>query len=130
MTHHPCKWAALIAVALFVTGFSGAAIPAEDGIQRSAQHDFRLVIVTEGLEHPWSMAFLPDGNILVAGGDIQNQVTTIPQRFGVVKWTDIFDPRTNRWRRVADLLQFREYHAVTILVPSKLKATPLILPPG
>jgi glucose/arabinose dehydrogenase len=33
--------------------------------QRSAQHDFRVVTVVEGLEHAWSLAFLPGGDMLV-----------------------------------------------------------------
>ncbi len=32
----------------------------------SELHDFRLVRVLEGLEQPWSMAFLPDGRMLIA----------------------------------------------------------------
>jgi glucose/arabinose dehydrogenase len=31
----------------------------------SERHDFRLVTVAEGLEHPWSLAFLPGGDMLV-----------------------------------------------------------------
>jgi glucose/arabinose dehydrogenase len=34
-------------------------------IVSSEKHDFRLVTVAEGLEHPWSLAFLPDGGMLV-----------------------------------------------------------------
>jgi len=34
-------------------------------VQRSAQHDFRVVTVVEGLEHAWSLAFLPGGDLLV-----------------------------------------------------------------
>ena len=29
------------------------------------QHKIRVVIVTKGLAHPWSLAFLPDGNMLI-----------------------------------------------------------------
>ncbi|NNM33718.1 MAG: PQQ-dependent sugar dehydrogenase, partial [Gemmatimonadetes bacterium] len=32
---------------------------------RTALHDYRLVSVAEGLIHPWSMAFLPGGDMLV-----------------------------------------------------------------
>jgi len=31
----------------------------------SEQHEFRLVRVVDGLEQPWSMAFLPDGRMLI-----------------------------------------------------------------
>ncbi|MEP7347192.1 MAG: PQQ-dependent sugar dehydrogenase [Gemmatimonadaceae bacterium] len=34
-------------------------------VQRSAEHDFRVVTVAEGLVNPWSMAFLPGGDMLV-----------------------------------------------------------------
>ncbi len=32
---------------------------------RSDEHAFRVVTLVEGLEHPWSLAFLPDGRMLV-----------------------------------------------------------------
>jgi glucose/arabinose dehydrogenase len=35
----------------------------------SQQHDFKLVEVTNGLDHPWGMAFLPDGRILITERD-------------------------------------------------------------
>ena len=34
-------------------------------VQRSAQHDYTVVTVAEGLVNPWSMAFLPNGDMLV-----------------------------------------------------------------
>lgn len=34
-------------------------------VQRSAYHDYRVVTVAEGLVNPWSMAFLPGGDMLV-----------------------------------------------------------------
>jgi glucose/arabinose dehydrogenase len=33
--------------------------------QRSEHHAFRVVKLVEGLDHPWSLAFLPDGRMLV-----------------------------------------------------------------
>jgi glucose/arabinose dehydrogenase len=32
---------------------------------KSEEHSFRVVKVVEGLEHPWSVAFLPDGGMLI-----------------------------------------------------------------
>ncbi|HEU4997137.1 MAG TPA: PQQ-dependent sugar dehydrogenase [Gemmatimonadaceae bacterium] len=34
-------------------------------VVRTAEHDFRIVTVAEGLVNPWSMAFLPGGDMLV-----------------------------------------------------------------
>ncbi len=62
------------------------------------------------------VVYLPDGHVLVAGGDVGAQATQEPQLFGIVKRCDLYDPALDRWRRVADLLLFREYHAVTLLV--------------
>ena len=50
-------------------GGAGAASADEAGLQRSALHDFRVVTVAEGFEHPWSLLFLPDGGILVTERD-------------------------------------------------------------
>jgi glucose/arabinose dehydrogenase len=43
------------------------AIPgaAQTPVQRSAYHDYRIVTVADSLENPWSMAFLPNGDLLV-----------------------------------------------------------------
>ena len=37
----------------------------QDGIYYAAHHDYRVVPVAEGLVQPWSMAWLPDGDVLV-----------------------------------------------------------------
>lgn len=60
---------------------------------------------------------LPDGRVLVAGGETEANPPPVPHVLGVVKWTDLYDPEVDSWRRVADLNWFREYHAVTLLVP-------------
>ena len=39
--------------------------PADAQVQRSALHDFQMVPVVEGLVTPWSMAWLPNGDMLV-----------------------------------------------------------------
>jgi glucose/arabinose dehydrogenase len=42
-----------------------AALGAGPWIYKTADADFRVSIVATGLAHPWSIAFLPDGDILV-----------------------------------------------------------------
>jgi glucose/arabinose dehydrogenase len=42
-----------------------APLRAQDDVLRSAHHAFRVVTVAEGLINPWSMAFLPNGDLLV-----------------------------------------------------------------
>jgi glucose/arabinose dehydrogenase len=49
-----------IALALLIV-----AAPAFAQTFKSDEHSFRIVKVAEGLDHPWSMAFLPDGRLLV-----------------------------------------------------------------
>jgi len=56
-----------IAAALFLAALAVPA-PATFAQQRSfssEKHSFRLVTLVEGLENPWSIAFLPDGGMLV-----------------------------------------------------------------
>ena len=38
---------------------------ADASVMRSALHDYRVVTVAEGLVNPWSMAFLPNGDMLI-----------------------------------------------------------------
>jgi len=40
-------------------------VQAQGEVHRSQHHEFRVVTVVEGLAHPWGMAFLPTGDILV-----------------------------------------------------------------
>ncbi len=39
--------------------------PGDAPMHESARHHFRVVTVVEGLDHPWSMAWLPGGDMLV-----------------------------------------------------------------
>jgi aldose sugar dehydrogenase len=62
---------ALAAALAAATGAAAVTAPAPAGAQaagetlRSAYHDYRVVTVVDGLEHPWSIAFLPGGDMLV-----------------------------------------------------------------
>ena len=60
---------------------------------------------------------LPDGRILVAGGEAQASPPPVEDVLGIVKWCDLYSPASDAWRRVADMNWFREYHAVTLLLP-------------
>ena len=53
----------LIAAGLFLT--MATAVWAQSGAIGSAHHSYRVVTVAEGLEVPWSITFLPDGDMLV-----------------------------------------------------------------
>lgn len=56
---------ALACIALGLALGSGArALSAETAIT-TQQHSFRIVTLVRGLEHPWGLAFLPDGRLLV-----------------------------------------------------------------
>jgi aldose sugar dehydrogenase len=51
---------------LFLTlGACSDSAPAQDAVARAGDTAFRIVTVVDGLEHPWSVAFLPGGDLLI-----------------------------------------------------------------
>src|SRR3954462_16006150 len=50
-----------IALALLVF----LAVPVSAQTVKTEEHSFRVVKLVDGLDHPWSLAFLPDGRMLV-----------------------------------------------------------------
>jgi glucose/arabinose dehydrogenase len=60
------------------------AVQAAEPVTSSEEHAFRVTIVTRGLEHPWGLAFLPDGRRLV---------TERPGRLRLVAADGTLDPR-------------------------------------
>ncbi len=58
---HPLCLVAATAAALFLP----CAADAADTRFGSERHDFRVSTIVKGLDHPWSLAFLPDGRLLV-----------------------------------------------------------------
>ena len=55
--------AALLALAS--VGLPEPAPAVEPQVIQSERHAFRVVVLVEGLENPWGLAFLPDGRLLV-----------------------------------------------------------------
>jgi glucose/arabinose dehydrogenase len=52
-------------VSALVLVLAGGAVLSAQDIMRSALHDYRLVTVADGLVQPWSMAWLPSGDMLI-----------------------------------------------------------------
>ena len=73
----------LFTVAL-LAGVTMPAVHAAEPAISSEEHDFRVAIVTRELEHPWGLAFLPDGRFLV---------TERPGRLRLVAANGTLDPR-------------------------------------
>ena len=54
----------LMSVVAVILAVAGARVTG-DTLFRSALHDYRVVTVVDGLIQPWSIAFLPDGDVLI-----------------------------------------------------------------
>lgn len=64
------------------------------------------------------VVLLPTGHVLCAGGRLEDDDPSIEtNEFGQTKLADLYDPDADRWRRLADMTWFREYHATTLLLP-------------
>ena len=77
------------------TGFlvtATAVATAQSKIYYAAHHDYRVVTVAEGLLQPWSMAWLPGGDILVTEKPgrlrIMRDGQLLPE--AVLGWPDVF----------------------------------------
>ena len=55
----------VIAAALGCASVASATSTGTYTVQQTERHAVRVTIQTDGLEHPWSLAFLPDGRMLV-----------------------------------------------------------------
>jgi glucose/arabinose dehydrogenase len=55
----------LLILTAFILTWSGTAVVSGDTTYRSALHDYRLVTVVDALVQPWSIAFMPGGDILI-----------------------------------------------------------------
>lgn len=56
---------ALVLMAIGSMLYSALPASGQAPVLRSAYHDYRVITVAEGLEHPWSIAFLPGGDMLI-----------------------------------------------------------------
>ncbi len=64
------------------------------------------------------LAQLPDGRVFWAAGQLSEPNPGIPTNSqGFTKLVDLYDPATETFRQLPDMRVFREYHAMTMLMP-------------
>ncbi len=100
------------------------------GVYKGTKPDPSMVELYDPASGAWSLGpspqtirsrpevvLLPGGWVLAAGGKKEDADPVPVNPFGQVKLTDLYDPYRSAWRRGADLVLAREYHATTLLVP-------------
>ena len=55
----------VIAIGVFILGVALTTHAQRAKVERSDKHDFRIVPIVGGLDHPWGLVFLPNGDMLV-----------------------------------------------------------------
>ena len=64
------------------------------------------------------VVLLPGKNILVIAGQKEDHNNSTPvNQWGMMDITDIYNPYSDQWRRLASMKYKREYHALAVLVP-------------
>ena len=101
------------------------------GVYRGSLQSPSMVEIYNPLTETWSLGatttvtrsqtevvMLPTGKVLCAGGKLEDDNHQVPTNaWGQTRLADLYDPVADRWQRMADMVYFREYHAVTVLVP-------------
>ena len=59
------SFSALVAAGLLLSACAPVPASTQSGVIRSLEHDYRIVTVADGLIRPWSMAWLPNGDMLI-----------------------------------------------------------------
>lgn len=64
------------------------------------------------------VAQLPDGRVFSAAGQLSEANPGVPTNSqGFTRLVDLYDPATELFRQVPEMRVFREYHAMTVLMP-------------
>lgn len=65
-----------------------------------------------------STVLMPDGRVLVIGGYVEDPTSSAPRNeWGQTDVVDVWDPRTDTWRRLSSIAVAREYHAMPVVLP-------------
>jgi hypothetical protein len=83
-----------------------------------AADSWSLGTSTSPLRSMAEVLLLPTGQIFVAGGKKEDPEAGDPvNAWCQLKRADLYDPVADVWRQLADMGDFREYHAITLLAP-------------